>query len=156
MKNKFQKNMITMMVIALTVVTFVGFGPSGKASAATWRGSTTFVAYSQNTGALYDYAFKVSDTDDASNVYFSIESWIPGSMYNPGGLIYYDAFLLRWNGTSWVKDRWLNGNFLMYEVKSREFSNVPKIGAPTLIWVDFYWAASGDYFGHAVTPSWVR
>lgn len=155
MKNTFQK---ILAVFVLAFVCFVGFGPIGKASAAeTWRGSTTFVAYSHNTGAAYDYAFEVSATDDASNVYFSIRSWVPGATYNIGGpKIYYDAFLMRWNGSSWVKDRWIAGNLLMGETKWHPFNNVPKIGSPTLIWVDFYFADSREYMGHAVTPSWTR
>jgi hypothetical protein len=154
MKNAFQK---IMMVVVLAIVSFVVFGTAGKASAATWHGCSHLLANGHNTGAAYDYAFDVCDTDDSSNVYFSIVSSVPGAMYNVGGLFYYDAFLLRWNGSSWVKDRWINGNMLTLETKSRQFNNVPITGTPTLIWVDFYWADGYSfYLGSCSTPAWVR
>jgi hypothetical protein len=155
MKSTFQK---FMMVIVLTIVSFVGFGQADKASAAEiWRGGTTFVAHASNTGALYDYAFQIGTTDDTSVVNFSIWSYVPSATYPiSAGPFYYDAFLMRWNGTSWVKDRWLNGNLVTYVNAWQQFTNVPKTGTPTLIWIDFYFANTREYMGHAVTPSFIR
>ena len=153
MKNTFQK---TLMIIVLTVVSFVGFGQADKASAAeTWRGSSTFHYDANKTGALYDYWFKVGVTDDTSVVNMSIESWSNDWPYCICAPIYYDAFLMRWNGKTWVKDRWINGNLITSEYKWRQFTNVPKTGTPTLIWVDFY-INGNEYLGSTSTPSWTR
>jgi hypothetical protein len=151
MKNIFQK---IMMIIVLAVVISVGFGQSTKASAAEyWRGGTTFSAVSS-----YEYAFDIGTTDDDSNVNFSIYAYTPDATYNVGGKFYYDAFLMRWNGTSWVKYRWLAGNIQTGETKWQPFTNVPKTGTPTLIWIDFYWAGQGDthLLGSTTTPAFVR